>query len=43
MKLYKEFGVNPAAGCLPVLVQIPVIWGLYSVLDRVVNSEVGMR
>ncbi len=37
MKLYKEFGVNPAAGCLPVIVQIPVIWGLYSVLDRLVK------
>jgi YidC/Oxa1 family membrane protein insertase len=37
MKLYKEFGVNPAAGCLPVLVQIPVIWGLYSVLDKIVK------
>ena len=41
MKLYKEFGVNPAAGCLPVLVQIPVIWGLYSVLDRVVKLGSG--
>lgn len=37
MKLYKEFGVNPAAGCLPVLVQLPIIWGLYSVLIQVVN------
>ena len=41
MKLYKEFGVNPAAGCLPVIIQIPVIWGLYSVLNSVVN--VGSR
>ncbi|MBI3985266.1 MAG: YidC/Oxa1 family membrane protein insertase [Candidatus Levybacteria bacterium] len=37
MKLYKEFGVNPAAGCLPVLIQLPVIWGLYSVLIKVIN------
>lgn len=37
MKLYAEFGVNPAAGCLPVLLQIPVIWGLYHVLSTVVN------
>src|SRR3989344_5710097 len=36
MKLYKEHGVNPAAGCLPVLVQIPIIWGLYSVLSQIV-------
>ncbi len=37
MKLYKEFGINPAAGCLPVIVQIPIIWGLYSVLDKIVH------
>src|SRR3990167_1534272 len=37
MKLYKEFGVNPAAGCLPLIVQIPVIWGLYSVLNKVIH------
>src|SRR5438132_215117 len=28
MKLYKEHGVNPAAGCLPLIVQLPIIWGL---------------
>ena len=37
MKLYKEFGVNPAAGCLPVIIQIPIIWGLYSVLQQIVS------
>src|ERR1035437_10219805 len=37
MKLYKEFGVNPAAGCLPVLVQLPLIWALYSALQTVVK------
>lgn len=36
MRLYKEHGVNPAAGCLPLIIQIPVIWGLYSVLNHVV-------
>lgn len=39
MRLYKEHGVNPAAGCLPVLVQIPIIWGLYGVLDKLVKME----
>jgi YidC/Oxa1 family membrane protein insertase len=39
MKLYKEFGVNPAAGCLPVLVQIPIIWGLYTVLQKIVTLK----
>jgi len=37
MRLYKEFGVNPAAGCLPLLIQLPVIWGLYTVLIKVIN------
>ena len=41
MRLYKEHGVNPAAGCLPVLVQLPVIWGLYSVLMKIINLGAG--
>lgn len=36
MKLYKEHGVNPAAGCLPLIIQLPVIWSLYSVLTSTV-------
>lgn len=31
-KLQKEHGVNPVAGCLPVLVQVPVFIGLFQVL-----------
>lgn len=31
-KLQKEMGVNPVAGCLPVLVQMPVFIGLFHVL-----------
>lgn len=32
MELYKEKGVNPAAGCLPLLVQMPIWFALYRVL-----------
>lgn len=32
MKLYKEEGVNPLAGCLPMLLQIPVFFALYKTL-----------
>jgi YidC/Oxa1 family membrane protein insertase len=32
MELYKTEKVNPMAGCLPVLVQIPIFWALYKVL-----------
>ena len=34
MKLYKEEGVNPMSGCLPMLIQFPIIIGLYSVVNR---------
>lgn len=29
MKLYKENNINPLAGCLPLLIQLPIIIGLY--------------
>jgi len=32
MALYKERGVNPAAGCLPLLLQMPIWFALYQVL-----------
>jgi YidC/Oxa1 family membrane protein insertase len=32
MKLYKEEKVNPLAGCLPLLLQIPIMYALYKVL-----------
>jgi YidC/Oxa1 family membrane protein insertase len=32
MALYKERGVNPAAGCLPLLLQMPIWFALFSVL-----------
>ncbi len=32
MQLYKTYKVNPMSGCLPMLVQIPVFFGLYKVL-----------
>jgi YidC/Oxa1 family membrane protein insertase len=32
MKLYKEEKVNPVAGCLPILLQIPIFYALYKVL-----------
>jgi YidC/Oxa1 family membrane protein insertase len=29
MELYKQEGVNPMGGCLPMLVQLPILWALY--------------
>lgn len=30
MELYKEAGTNPLSGCLPLFVQMPILFGLYS-------------
>ncbi|RPJ02306.1 MAG: membrane protein insertase YidC [Candidatus Aminicenantes bacterium] len=32
MRLYKENGVNPAGGCLPLIIQLPVFWGVFRML-----------
>src|SRR5688500_10691403 len=32
MKLYKEHGVNPLGGCLPLLMQFPILIALYYVI-----------
>ena len=34
MKLYKEHNVNPASGCLPMLLQFPFFLVLYDVMQR---------
>jgi len=36
--LYKEHGVNPASGCLPIILQIPIFIALYQVLLQVLRS-----
>ncbi|HEV8252205.1 MAG TPA: YidC/Oxa1 family membrane protein insertase [Candidatus Limnocylindria bacterium] len=35
--LYREHGVNPAAGCLPVVLQLPLLFALYQALIRASN------
>jgi len=32
MKLYKEYGASPMGGCLPLLIQLPILFGLYRVI-----------
>ncbi len=32
LRLYKEYNVNPVAGCLPMLIQLPIIFALFGVL-----------
>ena len=33
MRLYKEYGVNPAGGCLPMLLQLPILYALWAVFS----------
>jgi len=37
--IYKEYGVNPVAGCLPLLVQLPVLYGLFFALREALNTN----
>ena len=37
MKLYKEYGVNPFSGCLPMLIQIPIFFGFYAMLGTAIE------
>ena len=37
MKLYKEAGVNPLGGCLPLLLQMPIFFALYAVLFHTIE------
>ncbi len=40
-KLYKEAGVNPYTGCLPVLIQLPVMYALYGAILRTPQLQTG--
>ncbi len=37
MKLYKEHGFNPFGSCLPMLIQLPIFWAMYSVLSNTIE------
>ena len=39
MKLYKENNVNPLAGCLPLLIQLPILIALYQVFIKGITTE----
>lgn len=32
MELYKTYNINPLGGCLPTLIQLPIIWALFAAL-----------
>jgi YidC/Oxa1 family membrane protein insertase len=37
MALYKEKGVNPASGCIPMLLTMPVLFAFYSLLSQAIE------
>jgi YidC/Oxa1 family membrane protein insertase len=42
MELYKKTGTNPLASCLPLLIQMPIFFGLFSVLQNAQHEQVGV-
>jgi YidC/Oxa1 family membrane protein insertase len=42
MALYQQYRVNPMAGCLPMLIQIPIFLGLYNAIMRLSTSGAGL-
>lgn len=41
LALYKEHGVNPAGGCLPALIQIPIFIALYQAIINIIPGASG--
>ncbi len=41
MKFYKENGINPLGGCLPLVAQLPVFWSLFNVLKQIAQWKEG--
>jgi YidC/Oxa1 family membrane protein insertase len=41
MKFYKENGINPLGGCLPLVAQLPVFWSLFNVLKAISDWKPG--
>ena len=37
MKLYSEYGINPAGGCLPVVLQMPILFALFAVFRSTID------
>lgn len=37
MKLYQQEGINPMGGCLPIALQLPILWGFYGLLSRAIE------
>lgn len=41
MKLYKEYNISPMGGCLPMLIQLPILFGLFYVIRNPLTYMLG--
>lgn len=39
IELYQKHGVNPLGGCLPLLIQLPILWAFFPVLRQIPTSD----
>lgn len=39
MALYKKNGINPVGGCLPLVLQLPILWAFYTVLSNIIEMR----
>ena len=37
MKLYKDSGINPLSGCIPVLLQMPILLAMFNFFPNIIN------
>jgi YidC/Oxa1 family membrane protein insertase len=37
MKLYKDYGINPAGGCLPLILQMPILFALFAIFRSTID------
>ena len=42
MKLYQKYKINPMSGCLPMLIQLPIIFALYWVVRKPITYIMGV-
>jgi len=43
LKLYKEYKINPVGGCLPLLLQLPIFFGVYQAVYHLFGGEAGRQ
>jgi YidC/Oxa1 family membrane protein insertase len=39
MALFKRHNINPLGGCLPILIQMPVLWGIFVAIRKMAESQ----